>query len=71
MQSTSLANEVQRNPKGIRTQSCLPELMITCIVAISYRLRKPATAEDAVWPAIPDILEFMGEVMDVLKEGGF
>ena len=28
-------------------------------------------AEDAVWPAIKDILESMGEVMDTLKEGAF
>ena len=31
----------------------------------------PKTAEDAVWPAIKDILESMGEDRDVLKEGGF
>ena len=35
------------------------------------RLRKPATAEDAVWPAIKDILESMGEVVDTLKKGVF
>ena len=35
------------------------------------RLREPSTAEDAVWPAIKDILESMGEVMDTLKEGAF
>ena len=35
------------------------------------RLREPTTAEDAVWPAIKDILESVGEVMDLLKDGGF
>ena len=35
------------------------------------RLREPTTAEDAVWPAIWDILETMGEVVDTLKEGAF
>ena len=35
------------------------------------RLREPTTAEDAVWPAIKDILESMGEIMDTLKEGAF
>ena len=35
------------------------------------RLREPTTAEDAVWPAIKDILESMGEVVETLKEGAF
>ena len=35
------------------------------------RLREPTTAEAAVWPAIKDILETMGEVLDTLKEGAF
>ena len=35
------------------------------------RLREPTTAEAAVWPAIKDILETMGEVEDTLKEGAF
>ena len=35
------------------------------------RLREPSTAESAVWPAIKDILESMGEVVDTLKEGSF
>ena len=34
------------------------------------RLRGPTTAENAVWPAIKDILESMGEVVDATKEGG-
>ena len=33
------------------------------------RPREPTTAEDAAWPAIKDILESMGEVVDTLKEG--
>ena len=32
------------------------------------RLKEPATAETAVWPAIKDVLEAMGEIMDVLRE---
>ena len=35
------------------------------------RLREPTTAEDAVWPAIKDILESVGEVVETLKEGAF
>ena len=35
------------------------------------RIREPTTAESAVWPAIKDILESMGEVVDTLKEGSF
>ena len=35
------------------------------------RLREPKTAKAAVWPAIKDILESMGEVEDTLKEGAF
>ena len=35
------------------------------------RLRVPTMAEDAVWPALKDILESMGEVVDTLKEGAF
>ena len=31
------------------------------------RLTEPTTAEAAVWPAIKDILESMGEVVDTLK----
>ena len=32
------------------------------------RLRDPTSAEDAVWPAIKDILESMGEVVDEVAE---
>ena len=35
------------------------------------RLREPTTAENALWPAIKDILESMGEVVDAMKEGSF
>ena len=35
------------------------------------RLRDPLTAENAVWPAIKNILESMGEVVDATKEGSF
>ena len=35
------------------------------------RLREPKTAKAAVWSAIKDILESMGEVEDTLKEGAF
>ena len=35
------------------------------------RFREPTTAESAVWPAIKDILESMGVVVDTLKEGFF
>ena len=35
------------------------------------RLREPTTAEAAVWPAIKDILESMGEAVYTLKEGSF
>ena len=35
------------------------------------RLRDPTMAENAVWPAIKDILESMGEVVDAAKEGSF
>ena len=35
------------------------------------RLKEPTTAEDAVWLAIKDVLESMGEVVDTPKEGAF
>ena len=35
------------------------------------RLREPKMVENAVWPAIKDILESMGEVVDAMKEGSF
>ena len=35
------------------------------------KLRDPTTADNVVWPAIKDILESMGEVVDATKEGAF
>ena len=35
------------------------------------RLRDPTRAENAVLPAIKNILESMGEVVDAMKEGSF
>ena len=35
------------------------------------RFREPTTAEDAVWPAIKDILDSMGDIIDTLKESAF
>ena len=35
------------------------------------RLREPTTAENTVWPALKDILESMGEVVDTMKEESF
>ena len=35
------------------------------------RLRDPTMAENAVWSAIKDIVESMGEVVDATKEGSF
>ena len=35
------------------------------------RLRDPTLAENAVWPAIKDILESRGEVVNATKEGSF
>ena len=40
-------------------------------IGLLSRLREPPTVEDAVWPAIKDILESLGEIIDVLKEGGY
>ena len=35
------------------------------------KIREPTMAENAVWPAIKDNLESMGEVVDAMKEGSF
>ena len=37
--------------------------------AFLSKLREPTTDEDALWPAIKNILESTGEVVDTLKEG--
>ena len=72
MQSVSMAIGVQRqtemNPITIIFASMNDHLHSRGFLS---RLREPTTAEDAVWPAIKDILESMGEVVDTLKEGTF
>ena len=72
MQSVSMAIGVQRqtemNPVTIVFASMNDHLHSRGFLS---RLREPTTAEDAVWPAIKDILESMGEVVDTLKEGAF
>ena len=72
MQSVSMAIGVQRQTEMVP---------ITIVFAgindhlhsrgFLRRLREPTTAKAAVWPAIKDILESMGEVVDTLKEGAF
>ena len=72
MQSVSMAIGVQRqtemNPITIVFAGKNDHLHSRGFLS---RLREPTTAEDAVWPAIKDILESMGEVVDTLKEGAF
>ena len=72
MQSVSMAIGVQRqtemNPITIVFAGMNDHLHSREFLS---RLREPTTAEDAVWPAIRDILESMGEVVDTLKEGAF
>ena len=72
MQSVSMAIGVQRrtemNPITVVFAGINDHLHSRGFLS---RLREPSTAEDAVWPAIKDILESMGEVVDTLKEGAF
>ena len=72
LQSVSLAIGVQRqtemNPITIVFAGINDHLHSRGFLS---RLRDPATAENAVWPAIKDILESMGEVVDATKEGTF
>ena len=72
MQSVSLAIGVQRqtemNPITIVFIAMNEHLHSRGFLS---RVRETTTAEDAVWPAIKDILESMGEVVDTLKEGAF
>ena len=72
LQSVSLAIGVQRqtdmNPITIVFAGIKDHLHSRGFLS---RLRDPATAENAVWPAIKDILESMGEVVDATKEGSF
>ena len=69
MQSVSLAIGVQRqteiNPITIIFAGMNDHLYSRRFLS---RLREPTTAEDAVRPAIKDILESMGEVVDTLKK---
>ena len=72
MQSVSMAIGVQRqtetNPITIVFAGMNDHLHSRGFLS---RLREPKTAEDAVLPAIKDILESMGGVLDTLKEGAF
>ena len=72
MQSVSMAIGVQRqtemNPITIVFAGMNDHLHSRGFLS---RLREPTTAKDAVWPAIKNILESMGEVVDTLKEGSF
>ena len=72
MQSVSMAIGVQRqtemNPITIVFAGINRQLHSRGFLS---RLREPTTAETAVWPAIKDILESMGEVVDTLKKGSF
>ena len=72
LQSVSLAIGVQRqtdmNPITIVFASIIDHLHSRGFLS---RLRDPTTAENAVWPAIKDILGSMGEVVDATKEGSF
>ena len=72
MQSVSMAIGVQRqtemNPITIVFAGINDHLHSRGFLS---RLRGPTTAEATVWPAIKDILESMGEVVDTLKEGSF
>ena len=70
MQSVSMAIGVQRqtemNPITIVFAGINDHLQSRCFLS---RPIEPTTAEDAVWPAVKNILGSMGEIMDVLKEG--
>ena len=72
MQSVSMAVRVQRqtemNPITIVFAGINDHLHSRGFLS---RLREPTTAKAVVWPAIKDILESMGEVVDTLKEGAF
>ena len=72
LQSISLAIGVQRqtdmNPITIVFAGINDHLHSRGFLS---RLRDPTKAENAVWPAIKDIFESMGEVVDATKEGSF
>ena len=69
MQSLSMAigtqQETEMNPITIVFAGINDHLHSRGLLS---RLREPTTGEIAVWPAVKDILESMGEIMDVLKE---
>ena len=68
MQSVSMAIGVQRqtemNPITIVFAGINDHLHSRGFLS---RLREPTAAEDAVWPAIKDVLESMGDIKDGLK----
>ena len=72
LQAVSLAIGVQRqtdmNPVTVVFAGINDHLHIRGFLS---RFRDPSMAENAVWPAIKDILESMGEVVDATKEGSF
>ena len=72
LQSISLAIGVQRqtdmNPITIVFAGINDHLHSRGFLS---RLRDPTMVENAVWPAIKDILESMGLVVDATKEGSF
>ena len=72
LQAVSLAIGVQRqtdrNPVTIVFAGINDHLHSRGFLSI---LRDPTMAENAVWPAIKDMLESMGEVVDATKEGSF
>ena len=72
LQAVSLAIPVQRqtdmNPVTIVFAGINDHLHSGSFLS---RLRNPTIAENGVWPAIKDILESMGEVVDATKEGSF
>ena len=72
MQSVSMAIGIQRqtemNPITIVFAGLNDHLYSRGFLSL---LRELITAVNAVWPAIKDILESMGEIMITLKEGAF
>ena len=72
LQSVSMAIGVQRqthmNPITVMFAGIIDHLHSRGFL---IRLREPTTAEKTIWPAIKDILESMGEVVDAMKEGFF
>ena len=72
MQSTSMAIGVQRQTKmNPITTVFAGHKRSPAYRGFLSRLGEPTTAEGAVWPAIRDICESPGEIIDVLKDGGF